>query len=249
MPPLELDRTLAALADPADAAGRLGAAAALARWLQETLPDSGAVAAALQAHPDLVAALVAGLGDRHKGVQVHCAECLEVLAHFSPEVLPALHGALTTTDAWHSWGAAIVLARLQLWREEMGPALAGALGSADRDVRWAAANLLLRLAGVQGEPVTAVVMEAVRDLNPTARKMAAYLLGELGARGLAGAEAALLPLLADAERDVRRAAILALDRLGQMPPATRERIAAMATADPDEFVRRTAGGVLQKRRP
>lgn len=247
MPGLNFQWAFHALADKGDPETRLNAAAALSDWLRQSVADSAALEASLHEQPALVPALVQGLGDLHKGVQVHCAECLEVLAHFSPAVLPGLCGALTATDTWHSWGAAIVLARLRLWREEMGPALAGALGSGNRDVRWAAADLLLRLAEQHRAGPVSVAMEATRDPNITTRKMAAYLLGELGSRNLCSAEAALLPLLADEHRDVRRATILGLDRLGPLSPESRARFAAMQTDDPDEFVRRTAAGVLRKR--
>ncbi|MFO7173092.1 MAG: HEAT repeat domain-containing protein [Bacillota bacterium] len=238
---------LRALQDPWDPDRRLAAAASISRWLAEAVATPEQVGEALAAHPDLVGSLVQALGDRHKGVQVHAAECLEVLAHFSPEVVPALRSALQSGDPWHAWAAAIVLARLNLWWPEMGPALAGAMGSRNRDLRWAAASLVLRLAERYGRPLADLAMAAARDPDPVRRKMAGYLVGEMGRRQYLEAEPVLLPLLEDPEPEVRRAGILALNRQPSLSPAARERLGQIAGADPDPFVRRTAAAVLSRR--
>ena len=223
-----------------DAALRLSAAAALEEALKEELEQGCA------AWDDLVAAvlpgLVAGLGDAHKGVQVHAANCLEFLSYQSPEVLPALRAALAGPDRWRAWGAALVGARLGLWCEEMGPALAAAMGSSDRDVRWAAAGYCLQLGRRYGEAV-ATVKCALGSENPLARKMAAFCLGAMGQ--FADVEADLAERLDDEERDVRRAVILGIDKLPRVSEPVQARIGAMRQ-DPDEFVRRTAAAVAGK---
>lgn len=191
---------------------------------------------------DFLALLIQGLGDRHKGVQVHSANCLEFLAYQSESVVPALREALAGPDRWRAWGAALVVARMGLWTPEVGPALAGAMGAQDRDVRWAAASLALRLARVHPSAVD-LVKETLRDPNPTARKMAAYCLGAVGAfTSVVGELAAALP---DPERDVRRAVILAIDKLPEVPEPVRTAVAAYRE-DPDVFVQRTAKAVAAK---
>lgn len=186
--------------------------------------------------------LVQGLGDRHKGVQVHSANCLEFLAYQSEAVVPALREALAGPDRWRAWGAALVVARMGLWTPEIGPALAGAMGTKDRDVRWAAASLALKLARVHPSAV-ALVKGTLRDSNPIARKMAAYCLGAVGA--FAPVVDELVAALPDPEADVRRAVILAIDKLPSVPEAVQAAVAAYRE-DQDVFVQRTANAVAGK---
>ncbi len=188
-------------------------------------------------------ALIRAIGDPHKGVQVHSANCLEFLAHHSDRVIPALREAMTGPDAWRAWGAAIVIARLGLWLPEAGPALGGAMGAKDRDVRWAAANYALSLGRKHPEAV-AMVRELLGSENPIARKMAAYCLGAMGE--YADVEAALAQRLDDPDRDVRRAVVLAIDKLPRISGPVKDRIRAMRTDDPDEFIRRAAAAVAAK---
>ncbi|HYF93660.1 MAG TPA: hypothetical protein VD969_15710 [Symbiobacteriaceae bacterium] len=224
----------------AEAAIRLSAAAALEEALKEEV-ERGRMT-----WDDVVAAvlpeLVAGLGDAGKGVQVHAANCLEFLSYHSPAVLPALRAALAGPDRWRAWGAALVGARLGLWCAEMGPALQEAMGAADRDVRWAAAGCCLQLGRRHGEAVAAA-KGALLGANPLARKMGAYCLGAMGQ--YADVEADLAGRLDDAERDVRRAVILGIDKLPRVSERVQARIAAMR-GDPDEYVRRTAAAVAAK---
>lgn len=238
--PYDLERILEALRT-ADAATRLSAAAALEEALKEELDAgrtdwSGLAEAALPV-------LIVGVGDAHKGVQVHSASCLEYLAYQSPLVLPALREAMAGPDRWRAWGAALVGARLGLWCDEMGPALRDAMGAADRDVRWAAAGLCLQLGRSHAEAV-ATVKAAIAGGNPLARKMAAYCLGAMG-QYAPGVEADLAARLTDEDRDVRRAAILGIDKLPAISAPVRTSVAALR-ADPDEFVRRTAAAVAAK---
>lgn len=227
------------LASP-DASVRLSAAYDLEEALKEELEQGrtdweGLVSAA-------VPALIRGLGDSHKGVQVHTGNCVEFLSYQSPTVLPALRTALVAADRWQAWGAALVGARMGLWCEEMGPALRDAMGAADRDVRWAAAGFCLQLGRKYTEAVDTVRATLVSQ-NPLARKMAAYCLGAMGQ--YAQVETDLAARLGDAERDVRRAVILGIDKLPRVSGPVQERIRAMRN-DPDEYVRRTAAAVAAK---
>jgi hypothetical protein len=74
--------------------------------------------------------------------------------------------------------------------------------------------------------------------------MAAYCLGAMGQ--YAEVEEALAARLDDAERDVRRAVVLGLDKLPRVSQPVRERVAVMRREDPDEYVRRTAAAVAAK---
>jgi hypothetical protein len=191
---------------------------------------------------DFLPLLIQGLGDKHKGVQVHAANCLEFLAYQSEAVVPALREAMAGPDRWRAWGAALVVARMGLWTPEIGPALAGAMGAQDRDVRWAAASLALKLARAHPSAIE-LVKATLRDPNPITRKMAAYCLGAVGA--FAPVVEELAAALPDPERDVRRAVILAIDKLPEVPEGVRAAVAAHRE-DPDVFVQRTAGAVAAK---
>lgn len=235
----DTEALLQGLASP-DAGVRLSSARGLEEALKEELEQGRTdwedlVSAALPA-------LLVGMGDTHKGVQVHTGNCVEFLSYQSPRVLPALREALRSADRWQAWGAALVGARMGLWCEEMGPALCDAMGAADRDVRWAAAGFCLQLGRKYGEAVD-TVRQALAAENPLARKMAAYCLGAMGQ--YAPVEPDLAARLNDPERDVRRAVILGIDKLPQVSGPVQERIRAMRN-DPDEYVRRTAAAVAAK---
>lgn len=239
----------------ADAEERLAAVLALENWLGALL-ESGLTSDQLahqveQADPRLLEKLVGALGDEHKGVQVTAATCLQFLAHQTPLVLPRLREAMAPAArdglaaapaSRRAWNAAIICARMKLWFPEMGPALTAALGAQDRDVRWAAAHALLALGRDHGAAVDAA-LGALGALGAGARKMAAYCLGAMGQ--YAPVEGALAGALADPERDVRRAAILALDKLPALSAGTLVQIQALE-ADPDLMVRRTATAVAAK---
>lgn len=225
----------------ADAETRLSAAAALEEALKDELEAGRAEWEGLVA--EVLPALIQGVGDPHKGVQVHTANCLEFLAFQSGTVVPALREAMAGPDPWRAWGAALVTARMGYWLPEMARALQGAFGAQDRDVRWAAAGFCLQL-GRNHPGAVACVKGALADPNPNARKMAAYCLGAMGQ--YADVEEALGARLSDPERDVRRAVVLGIDKLPQVSRATQERIAAMRRDDPDEYVRRTAAAVAAK---
>ena len=234
-----MDALLQSLSSP-EAEVRLGAARSLEEALKEELEQGradweGLVSAALPA-------LLRGLGDAHKGVQVHTGNCVEFLSYQSGTVLPALREALGSADRWQAWGAALVGARMGLWCDEMGPALRDAMGAADRDVRWAAAGFCLQLGRKYTEAVE-TVREALASENPLARKMAAYCLGAMGQ--YAPVEADLAARLDDPERDVRRAVILGIDKLPQVSKSVQDLIRAMRN-DTDEYVRRTAAAVAAK---
>jgi len=190
----------------------------------------------------LLPSMVAGLGDPEKGVQVHCANCLEFLAYQSEAVVPALRAALKPPEGRQAWTAAFVLARLGLWSDEVGEALSAAMGAPDRDTRWAAAGFALGLGRAHPECV-AMVRRTLRAPVPNARKMAAYCLGAMGE--YADVAADLADRLADPDRDVRRAAVLALNRLPHVDAAIRQAVARLRQ-DPDEFVRRAADAVAAR---
>lgn len=235
----DLERILTGMGD-ADDATRLSAACALEQALKEELEAGRADWAPLAER--LLPALIRSMGDRHKGVQVHSANCLEFLAYQSAAVIPAVREAMAGPESGRAWGAAILFARMGLWSPEVGPALSAAMGAGDRDVRWAAAGYSLQLGRKHPEAV-AMVKEALHAAEPVARRMAAYCLGAMGS--YASVEEVLAERLDDPERDVRRAVILALDKLPQLSEPAQQRIAAMRQ-DQDLYVRRTAAAVAGK---
>lgn len=236
---MDVDRITGGLAHP-EAAVRLEAAAACEAALKDELEAGRSDWEPLVAA--LLPALMKGIGDPHKGVQVHSANCLQFLAYQSGAVTDALRRALAGPDAWTAWGAAIVVARMGVWYPELAAALSGAMGAQDKDVRWAAAGFTLQLGRTYPAAVAAAIATLYVD-NPLARKMAAYCLGAMGE--YADVEAPLAKRLSDPDRDVRRAAILALDKLPRRSPAVLAQIAALRQ-DPDEFVRRTSNAVAAK---
>lgn len=226
--------------EQAEEATRLSAAIALEQALREAVNQGQTDWTTLS--EQVLPALIKGIGDRNKGVQVHSANCLALLCPLSPEVIPQLQQRLRGADLWGAWGAALVLARMGFWFPEMEIALSEAMGATDRDVRWAAAGFSLQL-GRDYPQAVEMVKQTLRAQNPLARKMAAYCLGAMGQ--YASVEDVLVHLLSDEERDVRRAAILAIDKLPTISAHVGERI-ALLRADPDEFVRRTATAVASK---
>lgn len=235
----DLDAIHAGLQAP-DGSTRLSAAHALEQALKAALDADRTDWSHLV--DQFLPLLIAGIGDEQKGVQVHSANCLQFMAYQSDAVLPALRRALLPADAWRAWGAAIVFARLGLWSAEVGHALSAAMGAHDRDVRWAAAGFALELGRKHPEAV-AMVKATLGASEPRARKMAAYCLGAMGA--FAEVEATLADALRDPERDVRRAAVVALQKLPRVGPAVPQQVAALR-ADPDEFVRRAADAVARQ---
>ncbi|HEY8347334.1 MAG TPA: HEAT repeat domain-containing protein [Symbiobacteriaceae bacterium] len=232
---------LSALSSP-DPARRLAAAAALEQALQAEQESGRTDWEPLTAR--LLPVLIRGLGDPEKGVQVHTANCLQLLARHSGAVIPALRQAMGGTNRRRAWGAALVSARLGLWLPEMRHALSDAMSAQDRDLRWAAAQLALALGWSHPEAVEMVV-ETLQSPDPTARKMAAYCLGGMGA--YTAVEAPLTGALRDPHREVRRAALLALNRLPSLSPEAIRQM-ALLRFDPDPQVRRTAEAVTGRRR-
>lgn len=235
----DLDRILVGMSDTDDTV-RLSAAYALEQALTEELEAGRTEWEPLVGR--ILPVLIRGIGDRHKGVQVHSASCLQFLAYQSEAVIPALREAMAGSDSWRAWGAAIVFARLGLWSPEVGPALCAAMAAQDRDVRWAAAAYALQLGRTYSDAVDAVT-QTLASPEPLARKMAVYCLGAMGA--YAQVETVLAERLTDPERDVRRSAILAISKLSQVSEPVRQQIAAMRH-DPDLFVQRTADAVAKK---
>lgn len=235
----DLDRILPGISDTDDSI-RLSAAYAMEQMLKGELEAGRTEWEPLVER--ILPVLIRGIGDRHKGVQVHSANCLQFLAYQSEAVIPALREAMAEPDRWQAWGAAIVFARMGLWSPEVGPALCAAMGAQDRDVRWAAAGYALQLGRTYRDAVD-VVTQTLSSPEPLARKMAVYCLGAMGA--YAEVEAVLTQRLTDPDRDVRRSAILAISKLPQVSEPVRQRIAAMRH-DPDLFVQRTADAVARK---
>ncbi|HYG59115.1 MAG TPA: HEAT repeat domain-containing protein [Symbiobacteriaceae bacterium] len=236
---MDTDRILAGLRSESGTA-RLAAARELEERLKEELERGRSEWESLV--NGLLPALTAAIGDAHKGVQVHAANCLEFFSYQSYAVIPALRAAMAGPDPWRAWGAALVTARMGLWFPEMAPALQGAMGAGDRDVRWAAAGQCLQLGRSHPEAVDTVKATLASD-NPLARKMAAYCLGAMGQ--YAAVEPALAAGLSDPDRDVRRAVILGIDKLPEVSEPVQAQIAALRQ-DPDIYVRRTAAAVAAK---
>lgn len=210
----------------ADVAGRLAALAAI-------IERGGA-------DPGELRAIAACLGDEKKIVQRRASEVLAALDQQGVGVRDLLVAMLQSATAAQRWGAAFALSLLGTPPAEALPVLLESLGDEDGDVRWAAANILVRVRSV---PSLADALSALLRTGTAAqRKMAAYCLRDLDARG-ATVEAALLGALDDADAAVRIAAMSSLARLAHDRAAAAQRLIGMLD-DADAGVRRAAAAVL-----
>jgi HEAT repeat protein len=217
---------------------------------------SGAVADRLAAMAEVIAtddpdattvdALAACLADDRKVVQRRAAETFAALGKRGGDVRPVLLSALASSVPKQRWGAAYALSLLGDSPALALPTLLDALGSDDGDVRWAAGNILARW---RGAPlVTDALQQLLATGNAAQRKMAAYCLRDLDARGPA-IDRVLLAATDDPDTKVRLAAVSCIARLAIDRTTTAQRLIVLL-GDPDASVRRVTAaslGLLGKR--
>jgi HEAT repeat protein len=224
------DERLRALAS-GDARIRLAA-------LEELAAEAGPVAA------PLALAVVECLGSGSKALQ---RRATDVLGHTSeaarPAVLAALRAGVAAPEASRRWGAAYALGRLGVLEPALVPALLEALGDRDGDRRWAAAEIMVGCGARHPDEVVPALRASLGSAVPELRKMALYVLRDLGIdrAGLAGE---VLAATRDEDSAVRLAALALLVRLEQPPPAACEAALRLATEDPNPGVRRAAVSAL-----
>ena len=190
---------------------------------------------------EVVAALVAALGDSDYDVWYAAAGSLVQLGEASGEVVAALVADLGDPGYDVRYVAAGSLVQLGEASAEVVPALVATLGDSDDNVRYAAAGSLGQLGEVSAEVVAALVA-TLEDTSGIVRYAAAGSLGQLG-EASAEVVAALVAALEDTSGIVRYAAAGSLGQLGE---ASREVVAALMAAlgDSDSDVREAAAGSL-----
>ena len=190
---------------------------------------------------EVVAALVAALGDSDYDVWYAAAGSLVQLGEASGEVVAALVADLGDPGYDVRYVAAGSLVQLGEASAEVVPALVATLGDSDDNVRYAAAGSLGQLGEVSAEVVAALVA-TLEDTSGIVRYAAAGSLGQLG-EASREVVAALMAALGDSDSDVREAAGGSLVQLGE---ASGEVVAALVAAldDSDGIVRAAAAGSL-----
>jgi HEAT repeat protein len=192
----------------------------------------------------LALAAVECLGSGSKALQ---RRATDVLRHTDeavrPAVLAALRAGLAAPDPNRRWGTAYALGRLDVLEPALVSPLLEALGGRDGDRRWAAAEIMVGCGTRHPEVVVPALREALHAPVPELRKMALYVLRDLGI-DLPGFADELLAATRDDEPPVRLAALAVLVRLERPPPAACGAALRLATEDPNPGVRRAAVSAL-----
>jgi len=225
-----------------DAARVRALASADARVRLAALEDVAAQAGTLSA--EVALAVVECLGSGSKALQRRATDALRRTDEAArPAVLAALRAAIGASEANRRWGAAYALGRLDVLEPALVPPLLEALGDRDGDRRWAAAELMVGCGSRHPEAVVPVLREALRAPVPERRKMALYVLRDLGI-DLADLTDELLAATRDDDAAVRLAALATLVRLEKPPAAACDAALRLASDDPNPGVRRAAVSVL-----
>jgi HEAT repeat protein len=222
----------------------------------------------LRAEP-LIPALIAELKHPHDHIPDNVSGTLTALKALLPKHLPALTELLGDADIRVRRRAVMVIQEIGPQAAPAVPALIEALRSSDRMLQDAAAgalfaigpgakdavpalfewnaglntNLALHILERIGEAAVPGAIEALRDPTLKVRSGAADLLGRIGARPDLVVPA-LLRTLGDPEPDVRRAATGSLHKFGEISGEIRSTLTAIASGDPDPFVRIEAASAL-----
>ncbi len=179
-----------------------------------------------------------------KAVQRRAADVLRLASDAArPEVLRALRASLAGDDPSGRWGAAYALGHLGVLDAALIPPLAAALASRDGDRRWAAAALLVACGAIARADVVATMRETLDAVAPEARKMALYVLRDLGV-GDDAIVVAMLAALRDPDSSVRLAALSAMTKVVPARSDVCDAIVRIAQTDPDVGVRRAAVSAL-----
>ncbi len=192
----------------------------------------------------LALAVVACLGSGGKALQRHAADVLRRTSPGArPAVLAALRDGVAAEEGSRRWGAAYALGRLDVLEPMLVPALLEALADRDGDRRWAAAELMVGCGTRHPDAVLPALRAALHAPAPELRKMALYVLRDLGL-GLAELTDELLTATLDADPAVRLAALAVLTRLDPPPAAACDAAIRLAHGDPTPGVRRAAVNAL-----
>jgi HEAT repeat protein len=188
-----------------------------------------------------VPVLVRALRDKDNWVSALAAEALGEMGEAAGEAVPALVRSLRHINPIVRANAAEAVGKLGEAGAAARPALEAAAADADGAVRAAA----VRAVGATAPPgggVGPVVLAALDDPDPRVRAAAAGAAGVLGTAG--EAVAPLLPLLEDANDEVKFEVIRALPRLAGPTPAVVDGLCRRLLEDDSVWVREAAAQAL-----
>lgn len=189
------------------------------------------------------AELIEKLGSLERAAQRSaCEDALKRLGEdpsFQRELLRVLGGGTRRAR----FSSAFVLFRAGRVGLRLLPALLDALELEDGDLRWSAAHMLAMLGRAHGEVFPVLLYEARGSESALRRRMAVYVLRELGPER-EETRALLLEALGDPEPSVRRAALSSLAKLVEPDARCLERTLSILGSDVDPRMRRIAAVVL-----
>jgi hypothetical protein len=151
----------------------------------------------------------------------------------------ALAGAMNDRDPERRWGAVFAAAKAGRSDTATYEGALEALAADDGDVRWAAAEIVRRLS-LHFDPEGSALARLAASGASNARKMALYILRDLGCSDAGVIEAAL----GDEAAEVRLAALAAASRLSDPGRKLVAAITGVLERDSQPGVRRAAAAVL-----
>ena len=187
--------------------------------------------------------LLRRLGSPDRGVQRQACDEAAARLREDPDLRSLLHDQLQGSNLRARFATAYVLCHAERPSLRVLPALLEALGLDDGDLRWSAVRMLVGLGHLHGEVFPVLLHKAQTSTEPLRRRMALYALREL-APDQPQTQEAFLAALADADPEIRRAALSSLAKLHEPTSACLERVLRIARNDPDPRLRRVAAVVL-----
>ncbi len=187
-----------------------------------------------------VPSLVRALRDTDNWVSALAAEALGEMGEAAEEAVPALVRSLRHINPLVRANAAEAIGKTGPAGADALPALAAAAGDADGGVRAQAVRAIGQVAPAGTNPA---LLRGLGDPDPRVRAAAAEGLGQRGEENAAAA-GALLPLLEDANDEVKFQVMTALPRLAGATPEVVGGLCRRLLDDDSPWVRETAARAL-----
>lgn len=187
-----------------------------------------------------VPSLVRALRDKDNWVSALAAEALGEMGGAAEEAVPALVKSLRHINPLVRANAAEAIGKAGSVAADAIPALEAAAADEDGGVR---AQAVRAIGGVASPGADRALLRGLGDLDPRVRAAAAEGLGQRGNASEAAA-AALLPLLEDANDQVKYEVIRALPKIAGPTPEVVDGLCRALLEDDSPWVRETAAQVL-----
>jgi len=201
------------------------------RWLERVAGSvTGSDDPLLVGLQNTLPGLAAGLTDPEPSARQSSLNVLETLGPAAAPALPELVKALDDSDRFVRWGAARALGKIGGPAAPALPGLTRLLRDSDLDLQLAAVTALEQFGPAAVPALPALVSVGQRHNAPELRVAAIHALEAIGLPGLVPAIPALAAAVADADGQVRLAAIALLGKLG---PAAQEAVDALRQASMD----------------